>query len=152
MPLEMKYTKAASPLDKSKERTQLEQKLKQTVVLQVSQFVLGVFTHCLTLHGNEEEEAKGEASMKSNQIIFFLILNSDHHQQRAPAQNVTVFDMEPGEVATCPGTYWFEVRGGSRLLLKLKCHFQPLLYLLKTLQQYCVVVFVYLLPKDIAAQ
>ena len=78
-------------------------------MLQVSQFVLGVFTHCLTLHGNEEEEAKGEAGMKSNQIIFFLILNSDHHQQRAPAQNVTVFDMEPGEVASCPGTYWFEV-------------------------------------------
>ena len=63
--------KAASPLDNSKERTQLEQKLKQTVVLQVSHFVLGVFTHCLTLHGNEEEEAKGEAGMKPNQILFF---------------------------------------------------------------------------------
>merc|ERR1712083_910141 len=29
-------------------------------------------------------------------------------QQRAPARNVTVFEMEPGELASCPGTYWFE--------------------------------------------
>ena len=43
-------------------------------------------------------------------------------QQEAPARNVTVFDMEPGEQASCPGTYWFEVEDLQKTT-KLICIF-----------------------------
>ena len=52
----------------------------------------------------------------------FSFRNFLFQQQEAPARNVAVFDMEPGELASCPGTYWFEVEDLQKTT-KLICIF-----------------------------
>ena len=62
----------------------------------------------------KKKKQKGKVWTKHSFLSLFLRIQGKQFwnlilQQRAPAKNVTVFDMEPGEIASCPGTYWFEV-------------------------------------------
>ena len=62
----------------------------------------------------KKKKQKGKVWTKHSSLSLFLRIQGKQFwnlilQQRAPAKNVTVFDMEPGEIASCPGTYWFEV-------------------------------------------
>ena len=62
----------------------------------------------------KKKKQKGKVWTKHSSLSLFLRIQRKQFwnlnlQQRAPAKNVTVFDMEPGEIASCPGTYWFEV-------------------------------------------
>ena len=70
----------------------------------------------LRLH-NYHQESDSSACISNSEMILqqeVAGMPQQHdllqQQQQAPARNVTVFDMEPGELASCPGTYWFEVR------------------------------------------
>ena len=62
----------------------------------------------------KKKKQKGKVWTKCSSLSPFLRIQGKQFwnlnlQQRAPAKNVTVFDMELGEIASCPGTYWFEV-------------------------------------------